>query len=152
MLMVNVSALTVLTRLLLPGMRERGFGAILNLASVASFVPVPQMSVYAATKAYVLSFTEGLWQELKEQPISVTAVCPGPVATEFFDVAEMDINSARGMVIQKPEEVAALAYKALCANKRMRVSSSRLNLMRLFMHFIPKRLLLPLIEWMNKAK
>ncbi|MGH8046454.1 MAG: SDR family NAD(P)-dependent oxidoreductase, partial [Chthoniobacterales bacterium] len=67
--------------------RDAGRSAILNVSSVASFFPLPNMAVYAATKAYVTSFTEALRMELRDTGVSVTAVCPGPVRTEFFDVA-----------------------------------------------------------------
>lgn len=87
MLDVNVSALTHLTHLLLPTLRGSGRAAILNVSSVASFFPLPNMAVYAATKAYVTSFSEALRMELRDTGVSVTALCPGPVKTEFFDIA-----------------------------------------------------------------
>jgi short-subunit dehydrogenase len=87
MLDVNVSSLTHLTHLLLPALRGAGRSAILNVSSVASFFPMPNMAVYAATKAYVTSFSEALRMELRDTGVSVTALCPGPVKTEFFSVA-----------------------------------------------------------------
>jgi uncharacterized protein len=87
MIDLNVSTLTELCRLVLPGMIERGAGAILNVASTAAFQPGPNMAVYYATKAYVLSFSEALHHELKRKGIKVSALCPGPTATEFFGVA-----------------------------------------------------------------
>lgn len=87
MVQVNVAALTHLTRLVLPGMIERRSGAIMNVASTAAFQAGPGMAVYFATKAFVLSLTEALHQELKESGIKVSALCPGPVATEFGEVA-----------------------------------------------------------------
>jgi short-subunit dehydrogenase len=87
MLDVNISALTHLTHMLLPSMRGAGRSAILNVSSVASFFPLPNMAVYAATKAYVTSFSEALRMELRDTGVSVTALCPGPVKTEFFSVA-----------------------------------------------------------------
>ena len=87
MIDLNVRTLTELCRLVLPGMIERGRGAILNVASTAAFQPGPNMAVYYATKAYVLSFTEALHHELRRKGIKVSALCPGPTATEFFDVA-----------------------------------------------------------------
>ena len=87
MIDLNVRTLTELCRLVLPGMIERGRGAILNVASTAAFQPGPNMAVYYATKAYVLSFTEALHHELRRKRINVSALCPGPTATEFFDVA-----------------------------------------------------------------
>ena len=87
MTMVNMNALTLLTRAVLPNMIAKGRGAILNVSSCASFLPISNFAVYAATKAYVTSFSEGLRAELRGTGISVTALCPGPVQTEFTDVA-----------------------------------------------------------------
>ncbi len=87
MIDLNVAALTELSRLFLPGMIERGRGGILNVASTAAFQAGPNMAVYYATKAYVLSLSEALHQELKGTGIHVTCLCPGPTRTEFFDVA-----------------------------------------------------------------
>jgi len=87
MLQVNVVALTTLTRALLPAMRLRKRGAILNVSSCASFLPMPGFAVYAATKAYVTSFSEALAAELRGSGIVVSALCPGPVHTEFDTVA-----------------------------------------------------------------
>src|SRR5215475_2264949 len=84
---VNIAALTFLTRQLLPQMIERRRGAILNVSSSAGFLPIPGMAVYAASKAFVNSFTEALRAELANGRVSVTALCPGPVHTEFGDVA-----------------------------------------------------------------
>jgi short-subunit dehydrogenase len=88
MLDVNVQALTRLTHALLPQLIRSGNGAILNVSSIASYLPIPKMAVYAATKAYVTSFSEAIRGELRGTGVSVTALCPGPVDTEFFDLAE----------------------------------------------------------------
>jgi len=87
MIDLNVASLTELCRAVAPGMIERKGGAILNVASTAAFQPGPNMAVYFATKAYVLSFTEALHEELKPHGIKVTALCPGPTKTEFGEVA-----------------------------------------------------------------
>jgi len=84
---VNISALTELTYRALPGMLERGHGGIVNVASVAAFQPVGFMGAYAASKAYVLHFSESLWAETRERGVTVTALCPGTTRTEFFDVS-----------------------------------------------------------------
>jgi short-subunit dehydrogenase len=97
MLEVNVTALTHLTHLLLPMLRLQIPSAILNVSSVAGFYPLPEMAVYAATKAYVTSFSEALRMELAHDGITVTALCPGPVPTEFFDVASRNGESIRAM-------------------------------------------------------
>jgi uncharacterized protein len=84
---LNITALTHLTHLFLDSMLLQGRAAILNVSSVAGFVPIPHMAVYAATKAYVTSLSEALRIELRPRGISLTALCPGPVPTEFFDTA-----------------------------------------------------------------
>src|SRR5439155_5154963 len=87
MIDLNVGTLTDLCRAVAPQMVERGSGAILNVASTAAFQPGPGMAVYFATKAYVLSFTEALHEELRRHGIKVSCLCPGPTATEFGEVA-----------------------------------------------------------------
>jgi hypothetical protein len=84
---LNVSALTAMLAAFLPGMRERGCGRVLNVASIAAFQPVPTLATYAATKAYVLSLTESLSEELKGSGVTVTALCPGITATPMVDHA-----------------------------------------------------------------
>ncbi len=83
MLEVNITALTRLTHALLPGIVRSGRGAILNVSSIVAYLPMPKMAVYAASKAYVLSFTEALRAELRGTGVAVSALCPGPVDTEF---------------------------------------------------------------------
>ncbi|HXK08715.1 MAG TPA: SDR family oxidoreductase [Vicinamibacteria bacterium] len=97
MLDVNVRAVVELTRAFLPGMRSRGRGRIVNVASNAAFQPVPYLTVYAATKSFVLSFTEGLAEELRGTGIRVQALCPGITATEFLEVAE----THRGLLVTR---------------------------------------------------
>jgi short-subunit dehydrogenase len=87
MVHVNVEALLALTCAFLPGMVERGQGAVINVASMAAFQPIPSQAVYAATKAFVLSFSEATWNEVRDSGVAVTALCPGPVATEFVETA-----------------------------------------------------------------
>ena len=94
-LRVNTEALTYLTYRILPSMRKAGCGAIMNVSSVAGFLPVPGLAVYAATKAYVTSFSEALRAELRSSNISVTVVCPGPVPTEFDAVAARSATEQR---------------------------------------------------------
>ena len=88
MLQVNIVALTTLTRALLPQMISRKRGGILNVSSSAGFLPIPEFNVYAATKAYVTSFSESLRAEVRAAGVTVTALCPGPVHTEFGDAAK----------------------------------------------------------------
>src|SRR5450755_3550454 len=94
MLAVNVTALTLLTRLLLLGMIARKRGAILNVSSSAGFMPIAGFAVYAATKAYVTSFSEAIRAELRGTRVTVTALCPGPVRTEFAETARRPVKGA----------------------------------------------------------
>ncbi|UQE73711.1 SDR family oxidoreductase [Gordonia sp. PP30] len=107
---VNVVAVTMLTRALLPGMLARDRGAIVNIASTAAFQPIAHMAVYGATKAFVLSFTEALWGETERGGVDVVAVCPGATDTEFFDVAG---ESASVGSRQTPAQVVETALGAL---------------------------------------
>jgi short-subunit dehydrogenase len=94
MLAVNVTALTLLTRLLVPGMVARKRGAILNVSSSAGFLPLAGFAVYAATKSYVTSFSEAIRAELRGTGVTVTALCPGPVHTEFAETARRSVAGA----------------------------------------------------------
>lgn len=87
---LNVGALVDLSRAFLPGMIQRNDGVVLNVASTAAFQSLSYLGVYAATKAFVLSFTEAMWGELEHTNVSALALCPGPTRTEFFDVAGSD--------------------------------------------------------------
>ena len=116
MLDVNVVALTMLTRALLPGMRQRRRGAVLNVSSCASFLPMPGFAVYAATKAYVTSFSDALGGELRGSGVSVTALCPGPVHTEFDTVAlrpDEPAQKAPEFTYVSAEEVVRAAIEGL---------------------------------------
>ncbi len=116
MIDLNVRVLTELCRLVLPTMVERRRGAILNVASTAAFQAGPHMAVYYATKAYVLSLTEALHQELKGTGVRITALCPGPVATEFFDVAGA-ANSRLAKMGAEPKSVVRAGLHALDRNR-----------------------------------
>jgi short-subunit dehydrogenase len=124
MLRVNVEALTHLAHLLAPGMIRSGGGAIINVSSLASLLPIPDFAVYAATKAYVTSFSEALRIELREHGVDVLAVCPGPVHTEFGIIARRNENSpgmpSREWFYVAREQVVADSLAAL-DHKRARV-------------------------------
>jgi short-subunit dehydrogenase len=109
MVQVNVAALTALSRLFLPGMMARRQGGILNLASMAAFQAGPGMAVYYATKAYVLSLSEALHEEAKPFGVKVTALCPGPVATEFARVAGFEARRGFRMITPMSSADAARA-------------------------------------------
>jgi short-subunit dehydrogenase len=120
MLAVNVTALTLLTRLLLPGMIAQRRGAILNVSSTAGFLPIASFAVYAATKAYVTSFSEAIRAELHGTGVTVTSLCPGPVPTEFTQVAARPGAKPDGspeFVRVSAEEVARAGLAAVESNK-----------------------------------
>jgi uncharacterized protein len=107
-------ALTRLAHAVVPGMMERRWGVILNVSSTAGFQPIPQFSVYSATKAYVNTFSEALRAELRGTGIRVTALCPGPVETEFLEVAGgRTFSKAPRIVFASPARVAASALRAV---------------------------------------
>lgn len=120
MIDLNVRALTETCRLVLPAMVERGRGSILNVASTAAFQAGPNMAVYYASKAYVLSFTEALHQELKSKGVKVSALCPGPTATEFFDVAE-SAGSTLAKMATDPVAVVTAGLKGLEKNRAITI-------------------------------
>jgi len=138
--LLNMTVLTELTYLFSKGMKERNYGGILNVASMAGMGPIPLFSVYAATKSYVISLSEALWHEMKPHNINVTALCPGPVETEFFEVAKMDPKKMSIRTIQKADEVAKIAVDSLISNKRVVPTSTSLKIMRLASNFVPNRL------------
>ncbi|MFD0894623.1 SDR family oxidoreductase [Luteolibacter ambystomatis] len=120
MLRVNIEALTRLTHGLLPGMIRRGGGAVVNISSLASTLPIPDIAVYSATKAYVTSFSEALRVELRDYNIPVLAVCPGPVKTEFGEVArrsEEDSIPMNAAFYVSKEQVVAESLAALDADR-----------------------------------
>jgi hypothetical protein len=117
MIDLNVGALTDLCRAVAPSMIERKSGAILNVASTAAFQPGPGMAVYFATKAYVLSLSEALHEELKGHGVKVSCLCPGPTRTEFGEVAGFGGNAAVDRLSMGAAEVVEIGLKGLDANK-----------------------------------
>jgi short-subunit dehydrogenase len=114
MVRLNIEAVLRLTKFFLPPMLSRGRGRILNVASVAGFQPGPLLGTYAATKAFVLSWSEALAVELEETPISVTALCPGATDTDFFEKAGAEnIKAVHSSNFMAPQDVAKTGYEAL---------------------------------------
>ncbi len=119
MIQVNLVTLTQLTKLLLGGMRERGYGRILNLGSTGSFIPSPLNAVYSATKAYVLSFSEAIAEELRGSGVTVTVLCPGATRTEFQRRAGMESVRLLRLGVMDAKTVAEIGYRALMTGKRV---------------------------------
>jgi hypothetical protein len=121
MIETNIAALVDLTRLVVEPMIERRSGAILNVASTAAFQPIPNEAVYAASKAFVLSFTDALAAELAGTGVSATSLCPGPTKSEFATVAgsERLFASVPGFLVADARPVAAAGIEAMLAGKRV---------------------------------
>lgn len=137
---VNVRALTELTHRFLPAMRARRRGRILNVASVAAFLPGPYMAVYYATKAYVLSFSDALAEELAGSGITVTCLCPGFTATEFQDVAGMTgLRSLARIRPMSADAVARSGYRGLMDGQRTVVTGAQNRIGVFGMRVIPRR-------------
>ena len=117
MIDLNIRSLTNLAFVALDGMRSHGGGAILNVASTAAFQPGPNMAVYFATKAYVLSFTEALHEEWKGRGIKVSSLCPGPTRTEFGDVAGIKTLGSFDRLAMEAEPVVRAGLEALDRNQ-----------------------------------
>jgi short-subunit dehydrogenase len=120
MIRLNVTSVVELTHRFLIPMRERKQGAIINVASTAGFQAVPYMATYAATKAFVLSFSEALWDENRAHGIHVMALCPGVTETNFFEAAGIDRPPMR--TVQTPEEVVETALRGLARKKTVVIS------------------------------
>ena len=139
---LNVGALTRLTRQLLPGMIARNRGGVLNVASTAAFWPGPLMAVYYATKAYVLSLSEALAEEVASTQVHITALCPGPTTTGFQARAELaDSKLVKGKTLMTSVEVAAAGVEALIAGKRVVIPGSRNRITAMAPRLIPRRYL-----------
>jgi len=141
MIQVNITALTQLTRLFLPDMIQRHQGHILNIASVAAYSPGPLMAVYYATKAYVLSFSEALTIELAESGVRVTAVCPGPTASEFQRRANMEGPAHRKSApMMSSYDVAEACFNGMLANRAVVIPGMSNKLAAFSTRFIPRSL------------
>lgn len=138
MLMVNVVALTRLTRALLPAMIERGTGGILNVGSIAAYQAGPNMSVYYASKAYVLSFTEGLREELAGTGLKVTCLAPGATETGFGEDSGMGKLDMFSSSIMPAQAVAEAGYKGYSSNDDVVIPGWRNRLMVTSVGFLPR--------------
>ena len=145
MLQVNVVALTRLTRALLPQMISRKRGAILNVSSSAGFLPIPEFNVYAATKAYVTSFSEALRAEVRGERVTVTALCPGPVRTEFQERAQRGAggkpDSPPEFVYVSVEQAARDALAAIEADKPLVIPGLAMKLAMFLVRITPMSIL-----------
>ena len=149
MINLNILALTKLTYLILSDMKKRKKGKILNLASVAAFLPGPYMSVYFATKAYVLSLSEALYFENIKDNITVTALCPGSTKTNFASVAELKNAKSFNKGAMRAKQVALIGYDGLMRGERVVVTGIFNRLSVFIIKFIPHGLLGKMITKIN---
>lgn len=150
MMNLNMLTLTKLSRLIAPQMVENGFGHILNIASTAAFQAVPNFAVYAATKAYVLSFSEALAYELKPLGVHVTTVCPGATQSEFQEKAKM--KNADKMFDGAPLSfmVAEFAFEALMKRETLAIHGSKNRFLTFMLRFSPRKLAVKVAAKMMK--
>ncbi len=148
MIDVNVRALTELTLRTLPGMIERRRGGVLNVGSVAGFLPGPGMAIYFATKAFVLSFSEALAEEVRPHGVTVTAVCPGPTATEFQAVSGGRGSAGKIVPAMTGEEVAIIGHEGFRAGKTLVVTGGRNKVVAAAVpRLVPRSILRKLVLW-----
>ena len=155
MVQVNINSLLHLTKLFLPGMVTRGHGRIVNLASTAAFQPGPYMAVYYATKAFVLSFSEALAEEVKGKGVSVTAVCPGPTTSEFqarANIADTALVTRGLMKFMDAATVARIGYRAMLEGRRVVVTGGINRLGAWSGRHLPRPLILAAIRRLHRKR
>jgi short-subunit dehydrogenase len=146
MIALNIRALTDLSLRWLDSI-TRHRGGILNVASIAGFLPGPGMAVYHATKAYVLSFTEALHEEVKSDGVRVCALCPGPVKTEFLDLAGIPDDYFPAYLARTAERVAREGYNGFTGGHRVVVPGRLNRILTLLPRLLPRGLILAMSEW-----
>jgi short-subunit dehydrogenase len=152
MVQVNVAALTELTRRFLPGMIERGRGGILNVASSAAFQPGPLMSVYYATKAYALHFSEGIAEELAGTGVTVTCLCPGPTITGFGADAHMEGSLLFRMGAMPAETVARIGYDGFRAGRAIVVPGLRNKFIAFSVRLGPRAVVRKIVKLLHRPQ
>jgi short-subunit dehydrogenase len=150
MIDLNVRALTELSLMFVDSL-ARHRGGVLNVASLAAFLPGPGMAVYYASKAYVLSFSEALHRELSERGVRVTALCPGPVPTEFQARAGLSLPAAARLLELSAERVAQIGYDAFMAGQRVVIAGIGNRIVVSLMRLVPHALLLRLVDQTRAA-
>jgi short-subunit dehydrogenase len=140
MIQVNIAAVTHLTKLALAGMLQREHGRIMNVASTAGFQPGPLMAVYYATKAYVISFSEAIANELKGSGVTVTCLCPGATETEFAKRADMGKSRLFTLGAMRSADVARAGYEGMLQGKTMVIPGLRNRALAQSVRFTPRKL------------
>ncbi len=152
MLQLNMVSLTQLTKLFLPHMLEQKNGRILNVASVAAFLPGPYMALYYATKAYVLSFSSALSEELRGSGLTCTCLCPGPTATHFFHNAGNDHGLGPASLRMSSAAVARIGYRAMQRGQAVVIAGWMNTLQTWMLRFTPRSWIVKFIAKLQKTK
>jgi len=153
MINLNITALTHFTRLFLPDMIKQWSGKIMNVASTASFQPGPTMSVYFATKAYVLSFSEAVNNEVREKGITVTALCPGSTESGFQAAAGLEESKLiKGRNLPSSKQVAEYGYRAMMKGKTVAIHGLMNAIMATSVRFIPRALVVKTARKIQEKK
>lgn len=153
MIQVNIIALTVLSRAFLPSMIKRGEGKILNVASTAAFQPGPLMAVYYASKAYVLSLSEAIANEVAGTGVTVTALCPGPTESGFQHAAKMESSKlfrSKMVTVMDSPTVARQGIQAMKSGRRIIVTGMANKMMAFSVRFAPRGMLTQLVRKMQE--
>jgi short-subunit dehydrogenase len=152
MIDLNIKTLTALTKLFLPEMIRNRRGGILNVASTAAFQPGPLMAVYYATKAYVLSFTEALANELKGTGVKVTALCPGPTETGFSERAHLEQSKLFQTGVMCARDVARIGYKGFLQGKTLVIPGFKNRLLSFCVRFLPRKAVTQIVRHIQEWK
>jgi hypothetical protein len=153
MMQVNMTALVSLTRLYLPSMIAKRSGKIMNVASTAAFQPGPLMAIYYASKAFVLSFSEAIGNELEGTGVTITTLCPGPTATEFFERANLQNSGlVKGRKSMDARTVAEAGYRGLMAGKTVVIPGIVNKLMAQSIRFSPRSLVTKVVRRMQEER
>lgn len=152
MIQVNITSLTQLTKSIVTNMARKKKGKILNVASTAAFQPGPLMAVYFATKAYVLSFSEALTNELAEHGIQVSVLCPGPTQTGFEKRANLEQSKLFDRNVMQAEEVARTAYRQFMTGKTMIVPGKTNWILVRSTRFLPRKIVTGIVRKMQSEK
>lgn len=153
MINLNITTLTHLTKLFVPDMIKKGSGKIMNVASTAAFQPGPTMAVYYATKAYVLSFSEAISNEVKNKGITVTTLCPGPTKSGFQEAASMNESRlVKGRILATSKQVAEYGYNAMLKGKSVVIPGILNNLLANSVRFFPRSAVLKIARFIQDKR
>jgi short-subunit dehydrogenase len=153
MMQLNMTALVILTRLYLPEMISAGNGKIMNVASTAAFQPGPLMAIYFATKAFVLSFSEAIANELEGTGVTVTALCPGPTASDFQERANMQNSGlVKGKKMMDARTVAEIGYRGMLAGKTIVIPGLGNKLLTQSLRLSPRSIVTKMVRRMQEER